>query len=118
MKCFALFFIMLISFIFIMIMSLSFILKICTGDKIKYYRLPKNPKTQNEYQNILMTTDINWDKGHIFAKHWAKGNWGNTEDLPDIIAPNSQILKMEVKPENIQKKGWKIKVLNWKKKKN
>ena len=30
-----------------------------TGDKMKYYRLPKNPKTQNKYQKILMTTGLN-----------------------------------------------------------
>ena len=51
-----------------------------------------------------MTTGTNREKGHICAEHWAKGYQENTEDLPDIIAPGSQILKMEKKRENILKK--------------
>ena len=51
-----------------------------------------------------MTTGINWEKGHISAEHWTKGYRENTEDLPDIIALSSQILKMEKKRENILKK--------------
>ena len=51
-----------------------------------------------------MATATNWEKGHICAEHWTKGYQENTEDLPDIIAPGSQILKMEKKRENILKK--------------
>ena len=51
-----------------------------------------------------MTTGINWEKGHICAEHWTKEYRESTEDLPDIIALSSQILKMEKKRENILKK--------------
>ena len=53
-----------------------------------------------------MTAGTNWEKGHNCAKHWTKGYQENTEDLPVIIAPGSQILKME-------KKTKKISVLMW-----
>lgn len=47
----------------------NFCSKTGTGDKIKYYRLPNNPNSQNEYQRILMKTGINWEKEHICAEH-------------------------------------------------
>ena len=33
-----------------------------TSNKIRNCRLPKNPKTQNKYQKILMTSDKHWEK--------------------------------------------------------
>ena len=77
----------------------TFVLKL-----IKYYRLPSNPNSQNEYQRILMTTGINWEKEHICAEHWTKEYRGNIEDLPDVTVPSSQILKMEKKRKYILKR--------------
>ena len=67
------------------------------GDKIKYYRLSKNTKRQQEnrptsyreYQ--LTTTGTNWDKGNIDQKELPD----NGEDLRNIIFPYAQILQME-----------------------
>ena len=73
-------------------------------DKIKYYRLPKDSETQNNFQKILITTGINWEQDPICAKHQTKGYRENTEDLPDIIALSCQTLKTEKKRENILKK--------------
>ena len=50
----------------------NFSTKINTGDKIKYYRFPKNLEKQQEYQKTQKTTGINSVKGHIFSEYWSK----------------------------------------------
>ena len=73
------------------------------GDEIKYYRLSKNTKRQQEnrptsyreYQ--LTTTGINWGKDSIDQK----GFPDNGEDLQNAISPYAQILQMEGNREKI-----------------
>ena len=60
-----------------------------TGNKSQ---TTKESQNSNEYQKILITTGINWEKGRICAKHGTKRYRQNFEYLPDIIAPSSQIL--------------------------
>ena len=74
-----------------------------TGDEIKYYRLSKNTKRQQEnrptsyreYQ--LTTTGMNWGKDGIDQK----GFPDNGEDLQNAISPNAQIFQLEGNREKV-----------------
>ena len=82
--------------------SSLYIIDFCTktdaGDKIKYCRLSKNTRRQQESRPTSyteykrqMTTGINMDQDGIGQK----GFPDNSEDLRNAIGPYSQILQME-----------------------
>ena len=54
---------------------------------MNYYRNPKNPKTLQKYQKILMTTGINGDNGNTCSAYWSKVFRDKFENLQDAIAP-------------------------------
>ena len=59
----------------VLFVSLAIILesKGSDGNLVKFYRLPRDPSIQKEYQQIIKTTGLNWKKGHICAEHWSSG---------------------------------------------
>ena len=72
------------------------------GDKIKYYRLPRDPDLQI-YQRVLHTTNMDWKNGIICAEHFSSGVREDTTRLPDIPVPPSQIAKIETRLQNARK---------------
>ena len=70
------------------------------GKPIKFYRLPRNPEIQAEYRKNLKTSGINWKDGHICAEHWKSGLRKDTNDLPNVAVPSSQIERHRIKYEN------------------
>ena len=65
------------------------------GDKLKYYKLPRDPTIQTKYSSILKTTGINFKKGYICCQHWSKGYRSSTADLPDVSVPSSQLERLQ-----------------------
>ena len=74
------------------------------GEKIKYYRLPRDPEIQRQYESILHTKGMNFENGHICSEHWSSGERNNTNHLPDIAVPPSQIIFLEKKINNLTKR--------------
>ena len=73
------------------------------GKPIKFYRLPRNPQVQAEYRKILKTSGFNWRNGHICAEHWKNGVRKDTNDLPNVAVPSSQVDRHRIKYENALK---------------
>ena len=67
------------------------------GNTINYYRLPQDKKIQSEYKQLLKTDSITWKSGHICCEHWSYKCRKDTNDLPDICAPASQVSIFEEK---------------------
>ena len=87
--------------------SFLYIIDFCTktniSDKIKYFRLSKNTKSQQENrptsyrEDWLQTTGINWNKGNIGQKIFHD----NSKDLPNANGPYLQILQMDKNHEYV-----------------
>ena len=68
------------------------------GDKLKYYRLPReNSKIQSQYKIFFQTDGFNWNDGHICTADWSTGEWKNLHDLPDTSIPEDQFEKIKQK---------------------
>ena len=74
------------------------------GEKLKFYRLPRDEETQRQYKKILKTEGINWKNGHICAEHWSEGERKNTSHFPDVPVPQSQLEKLTEKFNSIEQK--------------
>ena len=70
---------------------------------VGYYRLPRDPKLQQEYKKVLKTDGVNWSSGYICKEHWSSGE-KNGDSIPDIACPPSQVPLFEKKLANIKKK--------------
>ena len=44
-----------------------------SGNKLKFYHLPRSTELQREYSRILQATGINWNSAYICSQHWSKG---------------------------------------------
>ena len=59
-----------------------------SGNKIKTYKLPKDPETQAAYTRIFKSTEkFQWDTGYICAQHWSTGVRESPKHLPDLVLP-------------------------------
>ena len=67
------------------------------GEKLKYYRLPKEKKVQADYQRIFKTADFNWKIGYICAAHWSSCERKSPNQLPDIPIPKKQYELLKLK---------------------
>ena len=76
-----------------------------SGNKLKFYRLPRSTELQREYSRILQTTGINWNSAYICSQHWSKGFRENVEDLPDVPAHESQIARPRIKLEKARRRN-------------
>ena len=76
-----------------------------SGNKLKFYRLPRSTELQREYSRILQTTGINWNSAYICSQHWSKGFRENVEDLPDVRAHESQIARLRTKLEKAKRRN-------------
>eukprot|EP00794_Sanderia_malayensis_P008326 gene8326-9219_t len=70
------------------------------GKPIKFYRLPRKPEIQAEYRKNLKTSGFNWKNGHICADNWENGLRKDTNDLPNVAVPSSQVERHRIKYEN------------------
>ena len=71
---------------------------------VSYFRLPRNPEVQKEYKKILKTDGVNWRYGYICNEHWSSGDKMDSNSLPDIACPPSQVPLFEKKLKNLKKK--------------
>lgn len=78
----------------------NFRTKTTNGERIKFYRLPKDVSIQKEYIRVLNTKGMNFRNGHICCEHFSSGIRELCTDIPNIAAPPSQIAIMERKYEN------------------
>ena len=76
----------------------NFKTKKANGDTLKYYRLPRDPNLQRQYQAVLKTAGLNWKSGHLCEEHWSSVR-AQSSDIPDVPAPHSQLVKLEEKYE-------------------
>ena len=76
-----------------------------SGNKLKFYRLPRVTELQREYSRILQTTGINWNLAYICSQHRSKGFRENVEDLPDVPAHESQIARLRIKLEKARRRN-------------
>ena len=76
-----------------------------SGNKLKFYRLPRSTELQREYSRILQTTGINWNSAYICSQHWSKGFRENVDDLPDVPAHESQIERLRIKLEKARRRN-------------
>nr|XP_047130109.1 melanopsin-A-like [Hydra vulgaris] len=74
--------------------------KTTNGERIKFYRLPKDVSLQKEYIRILHTKGMNFKNGHFCWEHFSSGIRELCTDIPDIAAPPSQIAIMKRKYTN------------------
>ena len=70
-----------------------------SGEKVRYYRLPRDKRTQAAYQNFFKTSGFNWKYGFICAVHWSSGERKSSGDLPDVVLTKDQyeLLKLKYK---------------------
>ena len=52
---------------------------------------------------MLNTSEFNWRNGHICAEHWKIGVRKDTNDLPNVAVPSSQVDHHRIKYENAVK---------------
>ena len=76
-----------------------------SGNKLKFYHLPRSTELQREYSRILQTTCINWNSAYICSQHWSKSFRENVEDLPDVRAHESQIARLRTKLEKARRQN-------------
>ena len=76
-----------------------------SGNKLKFYCLPRSTELQREYSRILQTTGINWNSAYICSQHWSKGFRENVKDLPDVPAHESQIARLQIKLEKARRQN-------------
>ena len=77
----------------------NFRTKTTNGERIKFYRLPKDVSIQKEYIRVLNIKGMNFRNGHICCEHFSSGIRELCTDIPDIAAPPSQIAIMERKSQ-------------------
>ena len=58
------------------------------GEKLKYYRLPReNSEILSQCKIIFRTDGFNWNDRHICTAHWSTRERKNIHGLPDIPIP-------------------------------
>ena len=67
-----------------------------SGNRLKFYRLPRSTELQRECSNILQTTGINRKSAYICSQHWSKGFREIVKGLPDVPAHESQIARLRI----------------------
>ncbi|XP_066924260.1 uncharacterized protein [Clytia hemisphaerica] len=75
------------------------------GNPIKFHRLPKDPELRKQYKKLFKTEGFNWKFGVICSEHWSKGFRSSSNDLPDVIVPESQYKLMKIKYERAKKRN-------------
>lgn len=66
-------------------------------EKINFYKIPKNKEIQRQYATLLKTGGANMDRGHICCEHWIDCVRKDSNHLPEIIVPQTQIAKLNKK---------------------
>lgn len=74
------------------------------GNKLKFYRLPRQPDIQRKYEKMFKTTGMNFKNGFICSAHWKDGVRKGTDDLPNIIVPEPQLAKLKLRYSRAKKK--------------
>ena len=71
----------------------------CTKDEnqnsIKFYKISMCKEIQRQYKKLLKTEGANMNKGHICCE--VDGVRRNSDHLPEIIVPQTQIAKFKTK---------------------
>ncbi len=68
------------------------------------YRLPRKVHLKNAYCKLFKTQGMNFKSGFICSEHWSDNVRVNTEHLPDVIVPSSQLEKLKTKLDNARQK--------------
>eukprot|EP00111_Clytia_hemisphaerica_P014736 TCONS_00043427-protein len=63
--------------------------------KLKCYRLPRKPNIQLKYKRLFKTEGWNWKAGYICCEHWENNKRNSSSDLPTVIFPPSQLVKLK-----------------------
>ena len=73
------------------------------GQKLKYYRLPRNSTLlQSQYKQFFKTEGFNWKDGFICSAHWSSGERKDPTDLPDVAISkeNYELIKKKYQRAN------------------
>ena len=75
-----------------------------SGNKIKMYKLPKDPETQAAYTRIFKSTEkFQWGTGYICAQHWSTGVRESPKHLPDLVLPPGHFELLKTKYDRAKK---------------